>query len=279
MKYFALLFLIPIAAFAVTEILFSQYNVNFGLDVDYYVIDDGTWAGWDPEVNQWDFSALSSSQYTTIRVGSTSGMPSAGDFPEADYCEVITYPEVDDMYGYFSAIGAGDTGTCTQYGGFTTSEGYDITADFSSPRVVFDFPMYVGDTWSAHYTFEVYFWPFTFHFEEWHDVEVVGEGIVKVPASGNDWWPCMVILDHFVHIDDFGYDEDRLVYTWVVPNGFAGAGFPRTNGAVSISSVNDETNPQFTSYGSMELCYSTTANPDPWVSLERTSWGSIKTSF
>ena len=87
----------------------------------------------------------------------------------------------------------------------TTYEGMDVIAEFSSIRDVFIFPMDVGDVWTADYEWESGTWPFIYTFHETHELLLAGSGIVKVPASGDDWWETLssdtllfhIIMGHF----------------------------------------------------------------------------------
>lgn len=274
MKYMLILLAFPLAVFALT-ISLDEYNIEFGLEASYYSCSSGTWDGWDPSVTSWDFSDYTSTETASVRIVNPSGQPGSGTFSSADYCEILEFPGYDTVYSYFSVTGSGVTGKVEQYGFFTTYEGMDVIAEFSSIRDVFMFPMDVGDTWTADYEWESGMWPLIYTFHETHELLLVGEGIVKVPASGDDWWECIVIQDHFTHVDDLGSDEDRWVYTWVVPNGFDGAGFPNTNGVFIITSNNYGTS-GFTEYEMALAMNQTTANPDPWTGLEHSTWGSIK---
>lgn len=276
MRYVLVLVIVPLMAFA--SINFNEYNVNAGLQASYHLLEDGTWAGWDSTVTTWDFSGFTGGETASVNVVNPSGQPGSGDFPEADYCEQLTIPGIDMVYAYFSAVGSGMSGDVEQYGAFTTFEGFDALCDFSSPRTVFRFPMHIGTAWTADYEWEVSIWPFSWDFHETHDCLVVGEGIVKVPASGDDWWECMVIRDYFTHWDDTKGSEARWFYTWVVADGFAGAGFPNGNGVFTIASQ-DGGGPDFTSYDQVLSLSTTTANPDPWTAIEQSTWGSIKANW
>lgn len=277
MKYLPLAALLP-ASLLGLSMDFNDYNVEFGLEASYDVRADGVWGGWDPGATSWDFSDYTSTDSAWVEVVNPSGQPGSSSFGEAEYCEIMSIPEYDTVYSYFTPSGFGAMGSVEQYGVYTTYEGIGVTAEFSSVRDVFVFPMEVGSAWSADFEWDVELWPFSYHFHETHDVELVGEGIVKVPASGEDWWECLVMRDHFTHVDDFGTDEDRWIYVWLVPSGFDGAGFPSTNGVFVISGYNDCT-PEFTDYEVALAMRRTTANPDPWQSLVRSTWGAIKASY
>ena len=93
-----------------------------------------------------------------------------------------------------------------------------------------------------------------------------------VPASGDDWWPCLVFMDYSTYSDNFGTNEARWTYTWAVPSGFAGL-----NEVVAIQS-NPGAAPSFTAYDNRFVLAQTTATPETWESLETATWAGIKAS-
>ncbi len=260
--------LLPAASLALTMEV-DDFNVEYGLEATYDVSPGGTWAGWDENEDSWDFSSVSGGSQATVTVATPAGHPGASSFPQADYCEVFSQPGQQPQYSYFSLNG----NNAVQYGWNTTAMGYEITAVFAPTRNVFVFPFSVGDSWSSSYTYSYEIAGLPVNVNEAHTVSVVGEGRLKVPASGDDWWYTLVLQDYFTYSDSWGNNEARWVYTWAVPDGFAGL-----NEAVAVQS-NPGAAPSFTAYDNRYVLWETTATPEPWVSLEMTTWGAIKSSW
>lgn len=265
MKIMLAVLLVPALVSALT-LEVTDFNVEFGLSATYDHSPGGSWDGWDAGDDSWDFSSVSGGNQATVTVQSPSGQPGAASFPAADYCEVFNIPTQDPQYSYFSVVG----GNAVQYGWYTTALGNIITAVFAPSRNVFVFPMGVGDSWSSSYTYSYEISGLPVNCSESHSVSVVGEGRVKVPASGDDWWYCLVFLDYSTYSDNWGNNEARYTYTWAVPLGFAGL-----NEAVAMQS-NPGAAPTFTAYDNRFVVTQTTANPEPWVSLNMSTWGGIK---
>jgi hypothetical protein len=257
--------LAPALALALTMTI-DDFNVEYGLSASYDHSPGGTWAGWDETATSWDFGSVSGGNVVTVNVVSPSGQPGAASFPSAQYCEVVDNPSVDPVYSYFSVV----TNFVVQYGFHTTVSGYVIDAVYAPPRNVYVFPMGVGDSWSSSYTYSYTIMGLPVNCQESHNVSVVGEGGVRTPASAPGWWACLVFMDYSTYSDNWGNNEARYTYTWAVPNGFAGC-----NEAVAIQSAPGAA-PTFTSYDNRFVVTSTTATPDPWVELGRTTWGDIK---
>ncbi len=265
MRYLLVFICIPALVFAVT-ITVDDFNVEYGLSASYDASPGGAWDGWDPSENTWDFSGVSGGNVATIEVVNPSGQPGSASFPEAEYCEVFNNPGQDTQYSYFKI-----DYNAVQLGWYTTYQGYELTAVYSPQRNVFVFPMGVGDSWSSSYTYSYELMGVPVNCNETHSVSVVGEGLVKVPASGDYWWECLVLMDYATYSDNFGTNEARYVYTWAVPKGFAGL-----NETVAIQS-NPGAAPSFTAYDNRFVVTETTATPDPQAELSVSTWGSIKT--
>ncbi len=267
MRMTFLALLVPALAFALTLVI-GDFNVEVGLTASYDHSPGGTWAGWDPLDDSWDFSAVSGGNAATVTVEAPAGHPGATSFPSAQYCEVFNSPAMEAQYSYFAVNG----GNAVQYGWNTTAMGEAITAVFAPSRNVFVFPMTVGDSWSSSYNYNYELMGLPVNCQESHNASVVGEGRVKVPASGADWWYCLVFMDYSTYADNWGTNEARYTYTWAVPSGFAGL-----NEAVAIQS-NAGAAPSFTAYDNRFVVTQTTATPDPWVSLNADTWGGIKSA-
>ena len=264
MRLFVSLICLPALALAVT-ITIDDFNVEYGLTASYDASPGGTWDGWDYSVDSWDFSDVSGGNVATVEVVMPTGQPGYTEFPTAQYCEVFNIPTQDTQYSYFKV-----DNNAVQLGWYTTYEGYELTAVYAPSRNVFVFPMEVGDSWSSSYTYSYELMGIPVNCNETHSVSVVGEGLVKVPASGDYWWDCLVFMDYATYSDNFGTNEARYVYTWAVPRGFAGL-----NETVAIQS-NPGAAPTFTAFDNRFVVTETTATPDPQSELTSSTGGPIK---
>jgi hypothetical protein len=259
-----ILLLIPLCTLALT-ITESDYNYGAGISGDFYYLTDGTWEGFDSGEDSWDFSGITSSNYAEFDVLSKSASPHGGDFPDADYAERIIQDDVGEVWFYSSLDGAyRQHGATLPWSSLQFKVEYDPVIDF------WDLPLSVGTSWNYDFTYD--FWVAIIHVivNESHDKEIVAEGRVKVPASGDDWWPCLVLREHAVVDDNWDQtDKDVWIYGWIVPDGFIGQ-----SGVASIESV-DGAGPDFTSYSKRYVLATSNISPDPWSVVE-TSWGAIK---
>ena len=148
MRMTCIALLTPALALALT-LTIADFNVEIGLTATYDHSPGGTWAGWDATATTWDFSGVSGGNVVSVSVEAPAGHPGASSFPSAQYCEVFTNPSIGPIYSYFSVVG----NNAVQYGFNTTVSGYVITPVYAPPRNVFVFPMTVGDSWSASYTY------------------------------------------------------------------------------------------------------------------------------
>lgn len=257
--------LLPMAVSAL-QIEESDFNYYPGISGSFHYLTEGTWAGWDGTQAFWDFSGVSSPVQAEFHVLSKSESPHGGEFGGADYAERVVQDDVGTVW-FYSALG----GNYRQYGATLPWLSFQYKVTFDPVIDYFDFPLHVGKAWSYDFTYD--FWVGFVHVvvNESHSKEVVGSGAVKVPASGEGWWPCLVVRDHAVISDNWGITNRNVwIYNWVVPGGFIGQ-----SGVVSIEGV-DGAGPDFTAYSRHYVLADSNISPDPWSSLTSSSWGGIK---
>ncbi len=255
----------PAAAMAIT-ITADDFNYAAGITGSFYYLTGGTWPGWSGSVDSWDFSGISSSEYAGFDVMAKSASPHGGDFGSADYAERVVQADVGTVWFYSSL-----NGDYLQHGATLPWLSYQYKVTYSPVIACLDFPLSVGKSWSYEFTYD--FWVGFVHVivNESHSKEIVGSGIIKVPASGGQWWPCLVLRDHAVISDNWGVTNKNVwIYSWLVPDGFIGQ-----SGVASIESV-DGAGPGFTNYSRRYVLASSNINPDPWSAMTSTTWGRIK---
>ncbi len=244
----------------------EDYNYQEGVYGDFYYLTDGTWSGWDPAAEEWDFSSLSSAQYAEFEVLDKADSPHGDSFPAADYAERIEQDDVGEVW-FYSGLG----NDYRQYGATLPWGGLQFETTYDPDITFWDLPLQVGTSWSYDYTYD--FWVAIIHVivDESHDKEIIAEGRVKVPASQGEWWPCLVLREHAVVSDNWGQtDKDVWIYGWIVPGGFIGQ-----SGVASVESV-DGGAPSFTSYAKFYVLADSNIEPEPWSEIVPASWGSIK---
>jgi hypothetical protein len=98
----------------------------------------------------------------------------------------------------------------------------------------YEFPIYDGSGWLTAWTWSYEVYPgITYTANETHRKRIVAMGKVKVPFSGDHFWPCLVIQDSMAYDDNFGSQDRRWIYEWIVPGRFAGG-----NGVAAAQSTN-----------------------------------------
>jgi hypothetical protein len=101
---------------------------------------------------------------------------------------------------------------------------YRAIGNYRPDAKVYATPMQDGTNWSSavSWTYEIV-QGLPYSVSESHTKRIVAKGKVKVPVSGDYYWPCLVIRDHMTFSDNFGSSDSRWIYEWVVPGVFSGA--------------------------------------------------------
>ncbi len=188
------------------------------------------WDGFDTLQNVWDFTdaVWPGGAVTTANLlpPSAAPPPAPDSFPGAEVVELDSVPGQPPTWVF-------ETNAPLYYYGngiaFETG-GFYFIGNYQPDYKVYIYPMYLDCSWST-----VWFWryefdpPFYLEVNESHDKYCISYGKVKVPASGEHYWPCLVIQDHYLYSDNFGSTDDRWIYEWVVPGRFSGG-----NGVVAV---------------------------------------------
>lgn len=115
-------------------------------------------------------------------------------------------------------------------------QGYRFLGNYRPDGAFYSLPMQYGSSWNTVWSWQYEIIPgIPYQATEQHEKRVVAKGKVKVPMSGDYFWPCLVIKDYMVYTDNMGTNDRRWIYEWVVPGHFAGgngvAGAVSENGA------------------------------------------------
>jgi hypothetical protein len=115
-----------------------------------------------------------------------------------------------------------------------TQASFRFIGNYTPDAPAYVTPVYRGAGWisATIWAYEIY--PgIPYQASEQHTKRVVARGKVKVPMSGDYFWPCLVIRDNMIFSDNLGSNDRRWIYEWVVPGHFSGA-----NGVAAAMSQN-----------------------------------------
>ncbi len=190
------------------------------------------WTPFDSMRTWWDLTVYPGGSYARIKLLHPSqGIPPAPDtFSNAEIVELDTLGNNSVVWSYLS-----DTTLYLYVQGidFETG-GYRFIGNYRPDYKCYFYPIYDGGGWNTSWTWTYYIgnWlPYTAN--ETHQKMVVAKGKVRIPLSGNHFWPCLVIRDYMEFTDNFGTQDTRWIYEWVVPGRFGGA-----NGVAAAQSTN-----------------------------------------
>jgi len=111
---------------------------------------------------------------------------------------------------------------------------YRLIGNYVPDASVYVTPMYYGASWMSAVTWQYeIIQGIPYIASEQHVKNIVARGKVKVPISGDYYWPCLVIRDNMTYSDNMGQNDVRWIYEWVVPGPFTGA-----NGVAAAMSQN-----------------------------------------
>ncbi len=115
-----------------------------------------------------------------------------------------------------------------------TQATYRFIGNYQPDAPVYVTPMYRGAGWLSATAWQYEIIPgIPYQATEQHTKRIVARGKVRVPMSGDYFWPCLVIRDYMVYSDNLGTQDRRWIYEWIVPGHFSGA-----NGVAAAMSQN-----------------------------------------
>jgi len=184
------------------------------------------WSPFDSTREHWDLTQYPGGQWARVGlVNWTAGAPPAPDSmrvdpPDPAVMEIDTLGSgsVQHIYEYQDSLGLYLDGL-----DFSQS-GYRFLGNYRPDAAVYATPMYVGASWTSGVSWQyeiIQGIPYIAH--EQHLKRVVAKGKVRVPMSGDYYWPCLVVKDLMAFSDNMGSDDERWIYEWVVPGHFVGA--------------------------------------------------------
>jgi len=185
-----------------------------------------TWTAFDSTRTHWDLTSYPGGLWSRIGlVDWTAGLAPApesmqADAPDPQVMEIDTLGDnsVQYIYEYNDSSGLYIDGI-----DFTLLT-YRVIGNYRPDAAVYSTPMHYGQSWSSAVSWQYEFLTgFPYSATESHTKHIVARGKVKVPASGEYYWPCLVIRDSMRFADNYGNDDSRWIYEWVVPGVFSGA--------------------------------------------------------
>ncbi len=207
-----------------------------------------TWPAFDTTRTHWDLTSYAGGQWSRVGlVNWTEGASPApdsmhADAPDPQVTEIDTLGDgaINYIYEYKDSSGLYSDGI-----DFMLSS-YRVIGNYRPDAKVYAAPMQLGTDWSSSVSFEYNIEQvLPYSATETHTKSIVAKGKVKVPISGDYYWPCLVIRDYMTYTDNMGSNDKRWIYEWLVPGVFSGA-----NGvAAALSQSNADQN--FTSVATM----------------------------
>jgi len=222
------------AAWALPDVMIRQEDVPFFI---------GSWARFDQNAGSFEWTPFDSMRTwwdLTIHPGGSTAWvklldPDAGiypapdTFPNAEIVELDTLGSGNVTWSYMS-----QTNLYLYIQGIDLEmSGYRFLGNYQPDYKVYATPIYDGAGWNTAWTWSCEVIGLPYQATEQHMKVVVAKGKVKVPFSGNHYWPCLVIRDYMTYTDTWGTNDTRWIYEWVVPGRFSGA-----NGVAAAQSTN-----------------------------------------
>ncbi|MGQ9677752.1 MAG: T9SS type A sorting domain-containing protein [bacterium] len=194
------------------------------------------WTPFDSTLQVWDLTRYPTPlrakaglrDYTEGRYPAPDTMEN--DPPAPDVCEFDTTGNnaESEVYLYLNDNGLYIDGLDM------TQQGFRFIGNYRPDGVVYNLPMYYGGSWISAWSWQYEIIPgIPYQATEQHQKRIVARGKVKIPMSGEYFWPCLVIKDYMVYNDNMGTNERRWIYEWVVPGHFCGG-----NGVAAALSQN-----------------------------------------
>jgi len=221
--------------FALPEVFIENDDLPFVIGT-HAVYDQNAstfqWELFDSTRLWWDLTSLPGGRTARVNLlDPSSGLPPAPDtFPDAEILELDTLGNGDVVWTYM----ADTTYYLHVHGLDFSSGGFRFIGKYMPMYNCYIFPIYDGAGWLTAWTwsYEVYS-GIIYSANETHRKRIVAKGKVKVPFSDDHFWPCLVIQDSMGYTDNFGSQDLRWIYEWIVPGRFAGA-----NGVAAAQSTN-----------------------------------------
>uniref|UniRef100_A0A7C4CB54 T9SS type A sorting domain-containing protein n=1 Tax=candidate division WOR-3 bacterium TaxID=2052148 RepID=A0A7C4CB54_UNCW3 len=194
------------------------------------------WTPFDSTRRHWDVTGYPGQ--LTARVGLrpfTEGRFPApdsmrADWPDPQVCEVDTLGSnsVQHVYLYADSFALWCDGIDLDQSTFR------FLGNYRPDGEIYNVPLFFPNAWNTAWQWQYELFPgVTYVATEQHQKRVCAKGKIKVPISGEYYWPCLVIKDYMTFSDNMGSNETRWIYEWVVPGVFAGA-----NGVCAAMSQN-----------------------------------------
>lgn len=197
------------------------------------------WTPFDSTREVWDLTSYPGGLFAKAGLASPSqGRPPAPesmavDPPSPDICEIDTLSNsVQWSYLYKNQFGLYFDGIDF------TQQTFRFIGNYRPDGLIYSTPMFYGSGWMSAVNWSYELFPgVRYTANEQHQKKIVAKGKVRVPMSGDYFWPCLVIRDYMTFSDNMGSDDRRWIYEWCVPGIFAGA-----NGVAAAMSQNGASN-------------------------------------
>jgi hypothetical protein len=190
---------------------------------------------WDPFDSLrlwWDLTSYPGGQTARVHLldPSQGWSPAPESFPNAEILELDTLGPGDVVWTYIS-----DTTYYFYVQGIDyETGGFRFLGNYMPDYQCYVYPIYDGAGWNTAWTWSYEVYPtIVYTANESHQKRIVAKGKVKVPFSGEHFWPCLVIRDYMEYSDNFYTWDTRWIYEWIVPGRFGGG-----NGVAAAQSTN-----------------------------------------
>ncbi|MEO0019562.1 MAG: T9SS type A sorting domain-containing protein [candidate division WOR-3 bacterium] len=183
------------------------------------------WTPFDSTRQVWDVTAYPGQlrAKTGLRIYTEGRYPAPdtmeNDSPPPYICEFDTLGDgsESETYLYLDSFALYADGIDFTQGGFR------FIGNYRPDGLLYSLPMYYGASWITAWTWQYEIYPgIIYQAAEQHQKRIIAKGKVKVPMSGDYFWPCLVIQDYMVYSDNMGTLDRRWIYEWVVPGHFSG---------------------------------------------------------
>lgn len=209
---------------AIPEVFIESDDLPFVIGT-YALYDQNVstfqWDAFDSTRLWWDLTGLQGGRSARVHLlDANSGIPPAPDtFPNAEIVELDTMGSGDVVWTYMA-----DTTYFLHVHGLDFSTGgFRFIGKYIPMYNCYVFPTYDGAGWLTAWTWSYEVYPsIVYTANEVHRKRIVAMGKVKIPFSDTHFWPCLVIQDSMGYSDNFGTQELRWIYEWIVPGRFAG---------------------------------------------------------
>lgn len=194
------------------------------------------WQPFDSTRGFWDLTSYPGSQWARVGLRpAAEGRPPAPDSMATDppAPEVVEMDTLGNGTNQWIYLNKDSFGLYTDGLDFTQAT-YRFIGNYQPDAPVYVTPVYRGAGWISATTWQYEIIPgVPYQATEQHTKRVVAKGKVRVPMSGEYFWPCLVIRDNMTFSDNLGTNDRRWIYEWLVPGHFSGA-----NGVAAAMSQN-----------------------------------------